>query len=109
MGNSWKGLSEEKFQEYEKRLLIYSGIPYGNFDIKNIPIDDQGNYIRTIRVGDTSKETFVLVHGYGGSGVMYWKTMKLISEKFNLYLIDILGMGGSSRPKFKLKTQQETD
>jgi len=40
----------------------------------------------------------VLVHGYAGSGALFYKVMKNLSEKFVLILIDILGMGGSSRP-----------
>ena len=40
----------------------------------------------------------MLVHGYAGSGTLFYKIMKKLSEKFILILIDILGMGGSARP-----------
>jgi pimeloyl-ACP methyl ester carboxylesterase len=40
----------------------------------------------------------VMVHGYGGSGIMFWKIIKPIAERYHLILVDILGMGGSSRP-----------
>ena len=53
-------------------------------------------------MGDRSKQRLVLVHGYGGSGIMFWKIIKPIAEKYYLILIDILGMGGSSRPKLEI-------
>ena len=51
----------------------------------------------------------VLVHGYGGSGLIFYKIIKDLAEHFNLYLIDIIGMGASSRPKFDAKTADEAD
>ena len=33
---------------------------------------------------------------------MFWKIIKPIAEKYHLILIDILGMGGSSRPKLEI-------
>jgi cardiolipin-specific phospholipase len=35
--------------------------------------------------------------------------MKPLSEKFHLILIDIIGMGASSRPTFDAKTPEESD
>jgi pimeloyl-ACP methyl ester carboxylesterase len=33
---------------------------------------------------------------------MFWKIIKPIAEKYHLILVDILGMGGSSRPKLDI-------
>jgi len=47
----------------------------------------------------------VLVHGYGGSGALFFPILKKLGAKFNVILIDIIGMGGSSRPAdFKAET-----
>jgi len=81
-------------------MLGYSGIPFEDFHISNVPAGEDGNYLRTIQVGDRKNQILVLVHGYGGSGIMFYKIMKALSEKFHLILIDIIGMGGSSRPDF---------
>ena len=42
------------------------------------------------------------MHGYGGSSIMFYKILnRLLNEgNYHIYLIDILGMGGSSRPNF---------
>ncbi len=53
----------------------------------------------------------VLVHGYGGSGALFFKIIKPICEYFQFILIDIPGMGGSSRPndyKHDLFTPKES-
>jgi len=49
------------------------------------------------------------VHGYGGSLVLWYNVVKPLSEKFRLYLIDIPGMGASSRVQFNSSSKQETD
>mmetsp|Transcript_36441 Transcript_36441/g.35298 ORF Transcript_36441/g.35298 Transcript_36441/m.35298 type:complete len:296 (-) Transcript_36441:257-1144(-) len=82
-------------------MLSFSGIPLEQFEISNVPAGEDGNFIRTIQVGDKKHQTLVLVHGFGGSAAMFYKIMKPLAEKFRLVLIDIIGMGGSSRPDFK--------
>jgi pimeloyl-ACP methyl ester carboxylesterase len=53
------------------------------------------------------------MHGYAGSGALFFKIIKRLSEEFCLILIDIVGMGGSSRPpnfdKNKFTPQQALD
>jgi pimeloyl-ACP methyl ester carboxylesterase len=114
MGNSWTGVSDDLLLDAEKQMLSYSGLVYEDFTIKNVVINDKGDYVRTMEVGhldstSPQKEKMVLMHGYGGSGVIFYKIIKALSEKFHLILIDILGMGASSRPDFDAKTADEAD
>jgi len=46
----------------------------------------------------STKEVLVLLHGYGGSGCMFFPIIKKLAERFILVLVDIIGMAGSSRP-----------
>lgn len=41
----------------------------------------------------------VLVHGYGGSGALFFKIIKKLCEYFCVVTMDLPGMGGSARPK----------
>ena len=101
MGSCCSSINEETFLKYERKMLDHSGLTYETYQISNVVIDDYGNYIRTYHLNpNNQKETLILVHGFGGSGVIFWKILKPLSEKFNIYLIDMLGMGGSSRPDF---------
>ena len=53
----------------------------------------------------------MLVHGYGGSGVIFYKIMKqIVDAGIHLIMIDIIGMGSSSRPEFdKEMTAEQAD
>ena len=56
----------------------------------------------TILVGDPSKPPLVLVHGFGGSGSLYYRVMKGLAENFYVIVIDLVGMGSSSRPDWRM-------
>ena len=51
-----------------------------------------------------NKPRMVLIHGFGATGLMFYKLIELLRQEFRLTTIDILGMGGSGRPKFELGT-----
>lgn len=63
----------------------------------------------TILVGDPAKPTLVLVHGFGGSGSLYYKVMAGLAQNFYLVIIDLVGMGSSSRPEWTCQNGEEAD
>lgn len=90
MGNSENcpyKLSDDRMYEAEKELLERSGCQFSDFDIQNVLIDET-NHVRTISIGDKSKPVIVLVHGYGGAGVMFYKIIKDLIEHYYVILID---------------------
>ena len=109
MGNVWKGTSDEKLYETEWNMLKFTGIPPEDFELQNVVIDDDGNFARTIQVGDRSKEKIVLFHGYGGSGIIFYKIIAPLAEMYHVILVDIIGMGASSRPTFDVTNADEAD
>jgi pimeloyl-ACP methyl ester carboxylesterase len=40
----------------------------------------------------------VFIHGYAGFGATFYTMMKDMAQHFELYFLDIMGMGGSSTP-----------
>lgn len=102
-------ITDEKLATAEANLLSFSGIPLDRFIIHNVVIDDSGNFVRTFILENPDKPTLVLLHGYGGSALIFYKIMKPLSENFNLIMIDVLGFGGSSRPKFDITDPDEAD
>ena len=98
-----------KLEKLERKVLEHTGIPIEQFKIYNVSIDRNGNFIRTIEVGDPKKQTIVLIHGYGASTMNYYKVMKPLSENYHLIMIDIIGMGGSSRPLFNFTDPAKID
>jgi len=50
----------------------------------------------------------VLIHGYGGTSSHLYRIYKKLSKEFNIYAIDIPGMGLSSHPaKFKIEKVED--
>jgi cardiolipin-specific phospholipase len=50
----------------------------------------------------------IFIHGYGGSGALFFDLMKPFSETFHTYFIDIIGMGCSSREPYTYTTYEES-
>jgi len=95
----------------EEEILKRSGLElHTELAIYDVPISFEGETynIHTYRCGDQNTETLVLLHGYGGSSVLFYPMLKELSQKYRVYCIDFLGMGLSSRPEFKCQTTEET-
>lgn len=95
-------LNEQNINSVEKKILGYSGLDKNLIQQKNVKIGEfnkQPVYIKTTMCGTSDKPTLLICHGYGGSGVLFYKIMKPLAERFYVILIDVIGMGGSSRPK----------
>ena len=63
----------------------------------------------TILVGNPENPPLLLAHGYGGSGALFYKVMKGLSENFYVILIDLVGMGSSARPEWTASNGAEAD
>ncbi len=100
---------EKALLEAEQRLLRHSGLDLERFKIHNVPIDASGNFIRTFEIGDRSKPKLVLIHGYGASSVAFWKIVESLSAHYHLIMIDVIGMGASSRPVFEFDDHHTAD
>ena len=42
----------------------------------------------------------LLIHGFAGSGVLFYKLVSQLRHYFNITTIDLLGMGCSGRPAY---------
>lgn len=92
--------------EYE--ILQLSNLKEKEIWIEDIPINFYGdNYLHTIRAQenrdflDKKKPTMIMVHGFMASCSHYIKMLKNFYKDFNVYAIDMIGMGFSSRPQPK--------
>lgn len=69
------------------------------------------NEVSVERVGEKADDTLVMLHGYGAGLGFFYKNFEPLSRVpgWKLYALDMLGMGNSSRPTFKIhaKTPQE--
>ncbi|KAK3899984.1 Alpha/Beta hydrolase protein [Staphylotrichum tortipilum] len=62
------------------------------------------NELSVERVGEQADDTLVMVHGYGAGLGFFYKNFEPLSRPkgWRLYALDMLGMGNSSRPPFRI-------
>lgn len=95
-----------KHQDAE-RLLLKNNIKQTTYELKQVKIEND-TFINTfITEYDPNKKTLVMVHGWG-SGLALWSSnIDDLAKKYNIYCLDLLGFGRSTRPKFKGKTPED--
>ena len=103
-------LTPGSLKKAERELLEYGGIFPSDYQSKKVAANEDGSLmINTILVGNLENPTLVLVHGFGGSGAMYYRVIKGLAENFYLIIIDLPGMGSSSRPTWTARNGIEAD
>lgn len=116
----------QKALNIEKQVLSESGLELDkDLKITDVPIKFQGedHQIHTLICGieanaknledskiakNAKKEILIILHGYAGGSLFFFQTLKDLSEHYQVYCIDHLGMGLSSRPEFKCQNLEET-
>lgn len=86
-----------------------SGDPYGPrlWRSQMVPLSGKNralNEYSVERVGEQTTETLVMLHGYGAGLGFFYRNFEPLSRLrgWRLYALDMLGMGNSSRPPFKI-------
>ncbi|KAJ2802124.1 hypothetical protein H4R20_003403 [Coemansia guatemalensis] len=86
-------------------------------ELMDVDIDDSGNYIHTLAIrggdgdGATKRHSLVLTHGYFTGLGFFFRNMHELSRVpgWDVYAIDWLGMGRSSRPPYKSQRGESED
>ncbi|KAL2165077.1 hypothetical protein VTH06DRAFT_373 [Thermothelomyces fergusii] len=65
------------------------------------------NELSIERVGEQADDTLVMLHGYGAGLGFFYKNFEPLSraQGWRLYALDMLGMGNSSRPPFRIRAR----
>lgn len=73
-------------------------------------MDDPKNYMLSMDYfieGEAewaAKPKLLLVHGFGGCGTVFYRLIEHLRKSFRVTTVDLLGLAGSGRPSFSLKT-----
>jgi pimeloyl-ACP methyl ester carboxylesterase len=49
-----------------------------------------------------------MVHGFGGTGMVFYRIIGVLRKYFRITTIDLLGQGASGRPNFNSKTGKDS-
>ncbi|CAG9332200.1 unnamed protein product [Blepharisma stoltei] len=101
----WSALNFQALEEAEKKLISLSGV---NITTQRIPINEYHS-IYCLMAGESSNPPLVLLHGYLGMGMMFFKILRHLALHYRVYCLDLLGMGRSSRPNFTAKGHKESE
>lgn len=77
MGNTWKGISDEKLQNSEKELLLHGNkLKLEDLIFENVNLDGRPgseNYIHevTLKGKREGLPKLVMIHGFGGGGAIF--------------------------------------
>ena len=111
MGNcKAKLLTPGSLKKAERELLEYSGLAQDEYEVRKVFTNEEETcYMTTIIAGNPENPPLVLVHGFGGSGSLYYKNMKNLAKNFYVISLDMIGMGSSARPDWECSDGAEAD
>ncbi|KAL4456224.1 hypothetical protein ABPG74_014185 [Tetrahymena malaccensis] len=95
-------------RDCERQVLHHSGLDISkdleSFDVTLKNEDEDEQWIHTVACGkDPKKPKLVLVHGFAASSLSYYKMLMPLSQKYEVYAIDLPGMGLSSKPEWNFQ------
>ena len=87
----------KNIDEITHKILFEIGLPRSSYKI-HPPSKKNGIYY--IEFGLKNEIPLLLIHGFGATGITFFKILPELSKNFHIYLIDLIGTGNSKRPKF---------
>ena len=91
----------------ERELIRMSGVP---FESERIYLEEsEGFSVFCLKYVQIDKPPLVLIHGYLGTSIIFYKLFQSLAKEFSVYCLDLMGMGRSSRPEFSAKGREETE
>lgn len=87
---------KQKLLKYERKVFEQVGLQPHEFfqSAENV------QPLHYLRFGDPASPALLLVHGYGGSAITFFRIIPELMKHFHVIAIDLLGFGASDRPEF---------
>jgi pimeloyl-ACP methyl ester carboxylesterase len=101
----WNQFCSAKLAESERSLLVCSLTQFTTEQA----VFSNGNSLHFTRAGDPSKTPLILLHGYCAGSAVFYKILGDLAAHFNVYCVDLLGMGRSSRPQFVFSSREAAE
>ena len=94
----------KKIDKCEEEILKTVGIKRSEYTKANIRQEN----LHYLEFGHKNKHTILLVHGYGGSGISFYRIIPELMKFFHVIAVDLMGFGKSDRPDFSFSSCEES-
>lgn len=98
----------QKFISQEHSLLqVYSGLYPTQYALRDLLLPNQSviHYCE-INTDPSPKPKLLMIHGFGGNNVVFYKVFQPLSRAFHIISMDMPGMGFNSRPNNPFNSTQ---
>lgn len=95
---------KKKLLDYERKVFSHVGITGEDY----FQSDENVQPLHYLKFGSKTNPAILLVHGYGGSAMTFFRIIPELMKHFYVIAIDLLGFGASDRPDFQFDTFEKT-
>ena len=74
----WSRFSPATLDRASQQLMDYAGVSF----TKTLVEISRGNFLYCLKVGDPSKPPMILLHGYCGAGLIFFKILKGLASNY---------------------------
>lgn len=92
----WSRRSSSALKRAELALLALAHMK-DRLEVQNVSLES-GNCLHCVICGSVQSPALLLLHGLCGGGAMLYGVLAELAAIYRLYLVDLMGMGQSSRP-----------
>lgn len=102
--NSYEERLKQKLLKYERKVFECVGLrPYEYFQST-----DNVQPLHYLKFGDPTNTCVLLIHGFGGSAITFFRVIPEMMKHFYVIAIDLLGFGASDRPEYEFDEFDKT-
>mmetsp|Transcript_24202 Transcript_24202/g.43018 ORF Transcript_24202/g.43018 Transcript_24202/m.43018 type:complete len:337 (+) Transcript_24202:4515-5525(+) len=101
----WNSFDFETLIKHEQTLMAATEVRVVK---KQVPISC-GNYMMTYTCGSRSGPVMVMLHGFLGGSMLFYRMIPELTKHYKVICVDLLGMGQSSRPNMSFETQEQAE
>jgi len=98
-------------EKLRKKLLNYELKVFGTVGLQAheyFQSKDNIQPLHYVKFGNPKNQAVLLVHGYGGSAITFFRIIPELMKHFYVIGVDLLGFGASERPEFIFDTFEKT-
>lgn len=103
----WSRRSFSSLKRAELALLALAHLQ-NCLEVKDVILCD-GKSLHCVICGSTKSPSLLLLHGLCGGGAVFYAILAELATAYRVYLVDLMGMGRSSRPPCTVSTTEEAE